>query len=187
MVEQNQNIVWNDPSALLQLLDTYPWFVPARARLCRITAAASGPDAARGLFEEGIVYFPDAVHLSREIFPLPKGDYKDNDLKRETPASSVPTRPWMSGMDYFSRDDYAQAALPDDARLASIAVVDYSSPAPVASEHHDPELDLATETLAQIYLEQGYPEQAREIYRKLILHSPEKSAYFAALMEKIEQ
>ena len=49
------------------------------------------------------------------------------------------------------------------------------------------EFDMYTETLAQIYLEQGYPEQARHIYSKLLLANPEKNAYFAALIQKIDE
>ena len=51
----------------------------------------------------------------------------------------------------------------------------------------DAEFDLYTETLAQIYLEQGYPEQAKSIYSKLLLANPEKNAYFAALIRKIDE
>ena len=42
-----------------------------------------------------------------------------------------------------------------------------------------------TETLAEIYAQQGYLEQAKNIYSKLILRYPEKSAYFATLIEKL--
>jgi hypothetical protein len=49
------------------------------------------------------------------------------------------------------------------------------------------DLQLYTETLAQIYAEQGYYEQAKHIYSKLILAYPEKSAYFATLIQKIEE
>ena len=47
--------------------------------------------------------------------------------------------------------------------------------------------DFCTETLAQIYADQGYPEQARQIYSRLSLRFPEKSAYFAALIEKLKK
>ena len=47
--------------------------------------------------------------------------------------------------------------------------------------------DFCTEALAQIYAEQGYYEQARAIYSQLSLRFPEKSAYFAALIEKLKK
>ena len=46
---------------------------------------------------------------------------------------------------------------------------------------------FCTETMAQIYAEQGYFEQAKDIYSKLILAYPEKNAYFAALIRKLNE
>ncbi|HRY31721.1 MAG TPA: hypothetical protein P5531_02010 [Bacteroidales bacterium] len=45
--------------------------------------------------------------------------------------------------------------------------------------------DLASETLARLYLEQGNPDRAIEIYQQLCLLNPEKTAYFAGQIEKI--
>ena len=45
---------------------------------------------------------------------------------------------------------------------------------------------LCTETLASIYAQQGYYQQAIEIYSKLCLLYPEKSAYFATLVKEVK-
>ena len=57
---------------------------------------------------------------------------------------------------------------------------------PAKVEEVDADRTLVSETLAGIYVEQELYPRAIEIYKKLILLYPEKSAYFASLIEKVK-
>jgi len=48
------------------------------------------------------------------------------------------------------------------------------------------ELEIVSEPLAQLYYKQGYYERALKIYEKLFLKYPEKSIYFATLIQEIK-
>ncbi len=48
------------------------------------------------------------------------------------------------------------------------------------------EEDLVSEDLAEVYLNQGLKEEALAIYRRLSLLIPEKSVYFAEIIERLE-
>jgi hypothetical protein len=47
--------------------------------------------------------------------------------------------------------------------------------------------DIYTEAMAEVYLKQGLKEKAREVYQKLSLLDPSKSAYFAVRIKEIKE
>ena len=115
-----------------------------------------------------------------ERTPSPKGmripDFPQMSVYRRT------VRP--AGGDFFSSDDYASVRREEDNFFNSFRAERQSEGDSRAWE--DPELGFCTETLAGIYAEQGYFVEAKKIYSKLILRYPEKSAYFASLIEKLQ-
>ena len=52
--------------------------------------------------------------------------------------------------------------------------------------HSLEEKAVETEAMAEVWIKQGHPEKAADIYRKLSLLDPSKSSYFAVLIEKLK-
>ena len=109
----------------------------------------------------------------------------------EQPRRRVP------GGDYFSKQDFEELAEAGESysdlhftpksnlassldRAADILASPAHALAPDTGE-------VCTETLAGIYYTQGFYRRAIDIYNKLILFSPEKSTYFAALIERCKE
>ena len=188
---------------LAGVVSLYPWFGGARREFCERMSRMGGDSLGESQYADAAMYIAARGKLSDMMRNARKEDWADADVERllksyiseQEPVSEsvVPDRTekrksYAGVGDYFSQEDYEQVRKSDDnvfSRYAAKArqgkTVQESMPAASA------EFDMYTETLARIYLEQGYPEQAKSIYSKLILAYPEKNAYFAALIQKIEE
>ena len=169
------------------VVNIYPWFAAARRELC-LRLAQSGEEDGRSLsFKEAALHVPDR----RKLVCLLKGkrmpDYSDviQTQEEEQPVEQQTYRRKvkMSGGDFFSQADYANVKEEEDGKLlASLSSHNWEKEEGEVAK----DLGFYTETLAAIYAEQGYYEQAAKIYSQLILAYPEKSAYFASLIEKLK-
>ena len=98
---------------------------------------------------------------------------------------------WQDGMSDWEKqlslaqEQYDSVKQQDDNIFASFAGKT-SKPAGEL-ELHEEFTDFCTESLAKVYADQGYTDKAVEIYSKLSLRYPEKSVYFASLIEKTEK
>ncbi len=185
---------------LTGVVNLYPWFGGARKELCR-RMSAMGVDAWNAVqYGDAAMYIGAREKFFDLIRSASGNDWTDADVESlvrlyiTESQESFPSedsegerRKVYAGVgDYFSQEDYDQVRKVDDnvfSRYAAKARQGKSS----AEDTSYRDFDIYTETLAEIYLDQGYPEQAKHIYSQLILAYPEKNAYFASLIEKIAE
>jgi len=181
---------------LLGVVNLYPWFGGARKELCERMHRMGGDAWGESQYADAAMYIPSRTRLVDMVRTSGGQDWTDTDVETllkkyiserddQELQDRQQRRVHVIGGDYFSQDDYDRVRKSDDgvfSRYAAKARQEKSY-----EEIKETEFDLYTETLAQIYLEQGYPEQAKSIYSKLLLANPEKNAYFAALIRKIEE
>ena len=180
---------------LVGVVNLYPWFGGARKKLCARMNRIGG-QCSESQLAEAAMYIPARRRLSDMMRGVKTEDWADADVEAllksyissdvEDKSGNVEQRRvYVVGGDYFSQAEYDKVRRSDDNVFSR-----YAAKAKQEKTYEDTgvsEFDMYTETLAQIYLEQGYPEQARNIYSKLLLANPEKNAYFAALIQKIDE
>lgn len=166
---------------LQSLVNQYPWFAQARLELCKKMMQIG---------ELGDEQYADvALYLnSRKIVSDLRRDnlhknYEDNATAKLIKTYTAPQEVHVLGGDYFSQEDYDRVKREEDKlfqfNFKPIVREEESKSSPLS------ENEVCTETMAQIYLSQGYVDKAKQIYSKLILAYPEKSAYFASLIENL--
>ena len=184
---------------LVGVISLYPWYGGARKELCVRMGSMGGDGWSEAQYADAAMYVASRSKLSEMMRSSRKKDWSDADVekliksyiaeKEEPVEQAVPAytrKVHVVGGDYFSIEDYEHVRRSDDNVFSKYAAKARQD-APTVSGVSAVEFDLYTETLAQIYAEQGYYEQAKQIYSKLILAYPEKNAYFAALIQKLDE
>ena len=171
------------------VVSMYPWYAGAHKELClRMSAMGALSD---GIIAQTALHIGSRKILSDIARAGRKVDCSDRDAERIAGELLRPEKPRelqkivVAGGDYFSQAQYDDVRRDDDNALSKFVregrCEGYVEP---DGEKFD---DFCTETLARVYLEQDYPEQAIDIYSKLSLRYPEKSVYFAALIDEINK
>lgn len=181
------------------VVNLYPWFGGARKELCKRMSELGEGAWSDERYADAALYVGSRRIIAQLAHKGHKSDYSDVQVKEllrayidegvgEVHDEGQPRRVIVVGGDYFSAQQYAGVVREGDNAFGSMAKGDAAPVIPSNNEEiSDTELaDFFTETLAQIYADQGYPEQAAQIYSRLSLRFPEKSAYFAALIEKLK-
>ena len=136
----------------------------------------------------------DLMQQEAETFLLEHSSSQEEDLLVEEPQKSLPdSKPkiFVVGGDYFSKADFDELSQEE-----KVPEIKFGAPAD-NQERESPQvdgngdvdfesMDFVTETLAAIYADQGYYDKAIDAYAKLILLYPEKSTYFASLVNEIK-
>ena len=194
MVDDSINLRELNLEELNGVVNLYPWFGGARKELCRRMSELGEGAWSDERYADAALYVGSRRIVAEMAHKGHTTDFSDSDVKEllrsyiDSSSGSAPEqerRVIVVGGDYFSKAQYEQVRKDSDKVFSSFA-----QKAQAEGYVEIPETDFTdfcTETLAQIYAEQGYYEQASAIYSKLILRYPEKSAYFAALIEKIKQ
>ena len=168
------------------VVSIYPWYGVARKELCRRMSELGEGAWSDEKYAEAALYVGARRIIAGLVRKGRETDYSDKSIKgiiqsnfsnEEKPAII------LAGGDYFSQSQYNGVRQADDNIFATFA--QQARDEGFVDIGPEEAIDFCTQTLAEIYEEQGYSEQAKDIYSKLSLRYPEKSVYFASLIEKI--
>ena len=197
MVKDKIDIKTLNMEELVGVVSLYPWYAGARIELCRRMSALGDGAWSDDRYIEAALF----VRNRRAVYDIMRSgsaaSYSDTEVRGlvetylsaervEAPRKEEKKARRVVGGDYFTEEDYDKVRTAPEAKGISVKPAAEPAPAAPVTTATAQMDDFCTETLAEIYAEQGYPEEARRIYSKLILFYPEKSAYFASLIEKLK-
>lgn len=192
----------NDIVSLEELVEKYPWYSLAHLELYKQMCKRGEEHrrtylniVASRIYSRTILYRYKASVGKIVTKPEPEEEFTF-ELIDET-VINKPERPvFINGGEYFSKDDFQEIKL-DQSQPVDKFIIERPSISKAKEEvSSDPgeinraeifeDINFYTETLAKIYSEQGFYKRAIDVYAKLILLYPEKSAYFAALAQELK-
>lgn len=179
---------------LAGVVSLYPWYGAARKELCLRMSKLGGDAWGKSEYGTAAMYLGSRKFIS-DIYRMGvREDCSDKDLEavlksyiQEREQGDADDRQvTVVGGDYFTQSQYDKVRKVEDNVFSKFAFKARTE-APEKTADLEVSDEFCTETLAQIYADQGYYGQAKHIYSKLLLNFPEKNAYFASLIGKIEE
>ncbi len=161
LISTPSNIDSLSENQVVELVERYPWFY--LGKLVALRYSKNSPEKYRQQkksLQLGLNYRPDSKIIMQNV---------NSEIFKKFGSFDIIDS--FLGMDNFTITPSRNAVNEQDMSAEANRLTD----------------ELATEALAQIFVEQGHFDKAVEIYRQLILKFPKKSAYFAGLIEKINK
>ncbi|MBO7562867.1 MAG: tetratricopeptide repeat protein [Bacteroidales bacterium] len=205
------NVPSLDVMEMEALLKQCPWFSYLREimmeKLYRIDEEAFREKlAASAVFLSSRKTLYDRINAPVEDLPL---DEEVEEVVQEPAVFEQPSKPRVVvvGGDFFSKDDLKSISPEEDMELKLRNSPFYRPVEEAPKKEEEPvqpaapkrsslltedgkvnfdDLAFCTETLGHIYAQQGFYDKAIDVFSKLILLYPQKSAYFAALVNDMK-
>jgi hypothetical protein len=192
----------NDIVSLEELVEKYPWYSLAHLEMYKQMCKRGEEHrktylniVASHIYSRTILYKYQST-VKKVIVKIEPEEEFTFELMDETVLSKPEKPVFIAGGEYFSKDDFEEIKLDQSHPLDKFIIERPSISKAKEDVNADAgeinraeifeDINFYTETLAKIYSEQGFYKRAIDVYAKLILLYPEKSAYFAALAQELK-
>lgn len=164
---------------LQELVSENPWYSYAR-HILLIKMHQMSNEIFRDQLSKSAVFLSSRSALFKKI-------HNPHPIKKEKIADIKPKKVYVVGGDFFSREEMSEIPKEENMEIKLKTSQHYrEEEIPIKKVDYE-DLTFYTETLGHIYAQQGYYDKAIEVFSKIILLYPQKSAYFASLIKQIEK
>ncbi|MDR2562355.1 MAG: tetratricopeptide repeat protein [Prevotellaceae bacterium] len=206
-INLDERVSLDEVSELERFTSEYPWFSHARLLALKVYKDNEADAYCKHLNvctlfaadrKKLFTFLESAPHVE-EIFQLESDKEIERNISLPVEISLPRDELLQYSSEYFSLDDYNTIETQDDQEISPTELIDKfirDNPRIIPHELENtsrddifaglPPEDMVSETLAEIYLEQSIYDKAIECYEKLILLDPEKSIYFAGLIDNVK-